>query len=104
MESAGGELLRFSFDNRILFTRESKGSSNENFEGNDFETFKELLRVNDSRATVLFFFFTVRRQYKSGVSVLTANSLNPRKLTFQALAKTLKYLEAQRIISNRGGQ
>lgn len=71
---------------------------------NDLETFKKLLRVNDSRTTVLLFFFTVGRQYKSGVGVLTANSLNPWKLTFEALAKTLKYLEAQRIISRRDGQ
>jgi len=67
---------------------------------NDLETFKELLRANDARATALFF-FTVGRQYKSGVGA-RGELVKSSESYFEALAKTLKYLQAHWIISGLG--
>lgn len=73
---------------------------------NDLETFRELLQVNDARATALFFFlsfffFTVGRQYKSGVGA-RGELVKSSESYFEALAKTLKYLQAHWIISGWG--
>jgi len=68
---------------------------------NDLETFKELLRANDARATLFFFFFTVGRQYKSGVGA-RGELVKSSESYFEALAKTLKYLQAHWIISGLG--
>lgn len=69
---------------------------------NDLETFKELLQANDARATAFFFFFfTVGRQYKSGVGA-RGELVKSSESYFEALAKTLKYLQAHWIISGWG--
>lgn len=49
-----------------------------------------------------YFFYTVGRQYKSGVGA-RGELVKSSESYFEALAKTLKYLQAHWIISSWGG-
>jgi len=66
---------------------------------NDSETFKKLLRINDSKSVTVLF-FTVRRQYKGSVGA-HGKLVKSSESYFEALAKTPKYLQAHWIISGR---
>lgn len=55
---------------------------------NDLESSEELLRVNDSRITILF--FAVKRDNIKVAWILAANSLNPRKVTLKRFRENSK--------------
>lgn len=71
---------------------------------NDLETFKELLRANDARATALFLFFFCQSEDNIRAASVPARGelVKSSESYFEALAKTLKYLQAHWIISGWG--